>query len=346
MAELFDPQRDIDVLKRGAFGEGVAATAAIGEQYARATEALRTERILEAQRKQQSIAKAEREAQAARAQAENERRIQEQLPVFLGQVQDVAAAAKTSPADRLKAITDLRVANPFIANEPAAKAVVDSYTSSLKGQIKERKEASKERKEGKAELTKTKVQGLIAKGDLKTARESVKQVKDEKQRQSLLNEIQKARRGKVTSKVEAEKELFDAMVATAGSSLDDMFKLTEEAGQAEAGLDPDMVAATAEPSTGRASVTKQLLNKAKSDYISLFGREEADKVFSGADVGDPESILATIETARDKIETLRARARKTPNKFFRKEWDPKRLPEIRPAPGAPTASPGGGGGFN
>jgi len=348
MADIFDPSRDIDVLKSGAFGASAAASAAVAEQARLSTEAIRNERILEEQRKRQLIRDAEERAAAARRQAELDREIERRVPEFLERVFDITNSDDLTSAQILREIGELQK-NPDYINvvtDPRVEKVVGAYVSPLEKQIED---AAAGAAEGE-KLNLAVAERLLASGNLKEAQKAAENIQDLVVRENFLAKITTERQSKKGTRTTAKRAIFDAAVKDAETSITNLIKFTAPSPEVDAEAEADSVASPAD-SDGEDKVNPVFasFNLAKSNLKALLGPEETEKLFKEVDPTNPAALEELAQRSREEVAKLRGKITRKPRTL--RDWNSQeglkesKTPKPAPASGSGSGS-GSGGGFN
>lgn len=343
MADIFDPSRDIDVLKSGAFGASAAASAAVAEQLRLSNEAIQNERILEEQRKRQLIRDAEERAQAARRAAALEQEVEERVPQLLQQVGTIAGDEGLTAAQKLAGITKIQQ-NPDYINvvtDPRVEKVVGAYVSPLEKQIGD---AAAGAAEGE-KLNLAVAERLLASGNLKAAQGAAQNIQDPVARENFLAKITTERQSKKGTRTTAKRAIFDAAVDDAEESITNLINFTAPRPEVDEDAEAESVASPAD-SDGEDKVNPVFasFNLAKSNLKELLGPEETDKLFKGVDPTDPDALEDLVQKSREEVAKLRGKITRKPRTL--RDWTSQEgLKESKKPKPAPASGSGLGGGY-
>ena len=342
----FDPVKDIEVLKGGAFGSGVAATASILDSMRKERQLFEEGKLLEAERKRQLIRQTEESAAKARQEAENKEKIEAVTAQFFSAMEAAFNDPDATNAERLVNMNNLQQ-NPYFRDplsDKSVQSIYDAYTSAAEKRVE---------KEEKGLLASDKfnkqvVETFLAEGNTKAAKAVAEAIQDPTERQEVLKSIttkvtgeQETRR---TKRLADQKTMFTETQEAADKSLTDLLSFTgqtEPESEESFGPPPGASKTTTDP--------QAKFNLAKSNFKALFGAEETEKLFKDVNPNDPSSLEKLVDAARSDIANLRNTVAKQPRKL--RKWElGKGLPELqekaeerKKAEGAVGGGAGGGG---
>lgn len=311
----FDPVRDIEVLKGGAFGSGVATSASILDSMRKERQLFEEGKLLDAQRTRQLIRQTEEDAAKARQEAENKEKIEAVTAQFFSAMEAAFNDPDATNAERLVNMNNLQQ-NPYFRGPLSDKSVqniVDARTSDLE------KRLEKEEKGLLASdtLNKRVVETFLAEGNTKAAKAVAEAIQDPAERQEVLKSIttqvtgkQKTRR---TKRLADQKTMFTETQEAADKSLTDLLSFT---GQTEPESEE-----LGDPNENRKTTTdpQAKFNLAKSNFKALFGADKTEKLFRNVSPNDPSSLENLVDAARSEIASLRNTVAKQPRKL--RKWE-------------------------
>lgn len=312
----FDPVKDIEVLKGGAFGSGVAATASILDSMRKERQLFEEGKLLDAQRTRQLIRQTEEDAAKARQEAENKEKIEAVTAQFFSGMEAAFNDPDATNAERLVNMNNLQQ-NPYFRDalsDKSVKSIYDARTSDLEKRLE---------KEEKGLLASDKfnkqvVETFLAEGNTKAAKVVASAIQDPTERQEVLKSITT----KVTEKQETrrkatqdkKKGMFEKAQQDADNSLIALFDLT---GQTE----PELEGLGGDPTDNRKTVKnpQAMLNLARSNFTLLFGPDKTEELFKDVNLKDPSSLENLVDKGRSEIASSRSAVAKQPRTLMK--WE-------------------------
>jgi len=334
MADDFYNQ-NIGPLKGSYFGPGVGGSESqrrFSDYYTKSINPVREsiketeERKMKAERARQLIeAEKERREKAAR-EAELELAAQKKVDGVVGEVDTILQIE--DPVERQAAFNKLE-SSLSIADrqDPTIKATL----SMGQQDIDEAKEETQAQREAQDSETESMVKLLIERGRLNQARKAIRKISDPTKK----NELRSLLAGKKPSAAEGLKSDFTDLTKTATTALAALSKITPSSTSPESedkgpktvtedkqGKPPqgenmfDWDRDTDSGGSTRSS-NQQIYRAARNAYFTLFGAEEADKLFKDdPDNMTPKELSDLFDTATKKVAEIKRKSRAN-KKFFR-----------------------------
>jgi len=338
MADDFYNQ-NIGPLKGSYFGPGVGGSESqrrFSDYYAKSINPIREsiketeERKMKAEKARQDIeAEKERREKAAR-EAELELAAQKKVDGVVGEVYTILQIV--DPVERQAALnqfeSSLSIADRL---DPTIKATL----SMGQQDIDEAKEETQAQREAQDSETESMVKLLIERGRLNQARKAIRKISDPTKK----NELRSLLAGKKPSAAEGLKSDFTDLTKTATTALAALSKITPSSTSPESedkgpktvtedkqGKPPqgenmfDWDRDTDSGGSTRSS-NQQIYRAARNAYFTLFGAEEADKLFKDdPDNMTPKELSDLFDTATKKVAEIKRKSRA--NKKFFKQFVP------------------------
>jgi hypothetical protein len=363
MADDFYNQ-NIGPLKGSYFGPGVGGSESqrrFSDYYTKSINPVREsiketeERKMKAERARQLIeAEKERREKAAR-EAELELAAQKKVDGVVGEVDTILQIE--DPVERQAAFNKLE-SSLSIADrqDPTIKATL----SMGQQDIDEAKEETQAQREAQDSETESMVKLLIERGRLNQARKAIRKISDPTKK----NELRSLLAGKKPSAAEGLKSDFTDLTKTATTALAALSKITPSSTSPESedkgpktvtedkqGKPPqgenmfDWDRDTDSGGSTRSS-NQQIYRAARNAYFTLFGAEEADKLFKDdPDNMTPKELSDLFDTATKKVAEIKRKSRAN-KKFFRQFVPGEGILPLPEKPKEPTPeNPFGGKGF-
>jgi hypothetical protein len=363
MADDFYNQ-NIGPLKGSYFGPGVGGSESqrrFSDYYTKSINPVREsiketeERKMKAERARQLIeAEKERREKAAR-EAELELAAQKKVDGVVGEVDTILQIE--DPVERQAAFNKLE-SSLSIADrqDPTIKATL----SMGQQDIDEAKEETQAQREAQDSETESMVKLLIERGRLNQARKAIRKISDPTKK----NELRSLLAGKKPSAAEGLKSDFTDLTKTATTALAALSKITPSSTSPESedkgpktvtedkqGKPPqgeNMLDFDRDTDSGGStrSSNQQIYRAARNAYFTLFGAEEADKLFKDdPDNMTPKELSDLFDTATKKVAEIKRKSRAN-KKFFRQFVPGEGILPLPEKPKEPTPeNPFGGKGF-
>lgn len=344
MADDFYNQ-NIGPLKGSYFGPGVGGSESqrrFSDYYAKSINPVREsiketeERKMQAERARQLIeAEKERRNKAAR-EAELELAAQEKVEGVFGKVQSILEIE--DPVERQAGLNQLE-SSLSIADRQDSK--IKAALGLVQTEIDEAEEETQAQREAQDSETESMVKLLIERGRFNQARKAILEISDPTKK----NELRSYLAGKKPSTAAGLKSDFADMTRTATSALSALSKITpssvaqepEDEGPKTITEDTEKEDTEKEDTQGKPpqgedmfdfdrdtdsggstkSSNQQIYRAARNAYFTLFGAEEADKLFKDdPDNMTPKELSDLFDTATKKVADIKRKSRAN-KKFFR-----------------------------
>lgn len=344
MADDFYNQ-NIGPLKGSYFGPGVGGSESqrrFSDYYAKSINPVREsiketeERKMQAERARQLIeAEKERRNKAAR-EAELELAAQEKVEGVFGKVQSILEIE--DPVERQAGLNQLE-SSLSIADRQDSK--IKAALGLVQTEIDEAEEETQAQREAQDSETESMVKLLIERGRFNQARKAILEISDPTKK----NELRSYLAGKKPSTAAGLKSDFADMTRTATSALSALSKITpssvaqepEDEGPKTITEDTEKEDTEKEDTQGKPpqgedmfdfdrdtdsggstkSSNQQIYRAARNAYFTLFGAEEADKLFKDdPDNMTPKELSDLFDTATKKVAEIKRKSRAN-KKFFR-----------------------------
>lgn len=321
--------RNIGVLKGNNFGIGSGSLESqrrLENYYSSAIDPIRKsiknteERRMQAERSRQILEAEKERLRKESAEAEAEKAVQEKVDKAFGAL-DLIQQIK-DPEERREAFdkyeSSLTIADRQDSKIKAALTMTEQGINEYEQEIKDQQKDKDSSMEARAKL-------LISKGKLKQARELASEISDPVKRDTVLSTVVDNR----PSSTAGLKEDFTNLTETATSALSALSKITPssispepEAGPTdsvgEEGDSQDFIFDEEVASGGSTkSSNQQIYRAARNAYFTLFGAEEADKLFKDdPDNMTPKELSDLFDAATKKVAEIKRKSR-TNKKFFK-----------------------------
>jgi len=331
--------RNIAVLKGNNFGLGSGSLEnqrRFEEYYSSAIDPIRKsikdteERRMQAERSRQILEAEKERLRKESAEAEAKKAAQEKVDKAfgaLGVIQQIK-----DPEERREAFdkyeSSLTIADRQDSKIKAALTMTEQGIKEYEKEIKDQQKDKDSSMEARANL-------LISKGKLKQARELASEISDPVKRDTVLSTVVDNR----PSSTADLKEDFSNLTKTATSALSELSKITPSSisPEPEAGPTEEVKVITEAPEVSEEgdsqesfifdeevasggstkSSNQQIYRAARNAYFTLFGAEEADKLFKDdPDNMTPKELSDLFDTATKKVAEIKRKSR-TNKKFFK-----------------------------
>lgn len=331
--------KNIGVLKGNHFGLGggsLESQRRLENYYSSAIDPIRKsiedteERKMQAERARQIIEAENERRRKAAAEAAAEKAAQEKVEGVFGKVDTILQIE--DPVERQAALNQLESSLPIADRQDskikAALAMTQQEIDEYEEEIKEQQEAKDSSMEARAKL-------LTSKGKFKQARDVAKKISDPTKKKEALTTIVD-KKPSITGELKSD---FAEMTKTATSALSALSKITPSSisPEPEAGLTDSVGEVTESPEVSEGgdsqerfifddevasggstrSSNQQIYRAARNAYFTLFGAEEADKLFKDdPDNMTPKELSDLFDTATKKVAEIKRKSR-TNKKFFK-----------------------------
>ena len=364
--------RNIGVLKGNNFGIGSGSLESqrrLESYYSSAIDPIRKsikdteERRMQAERSRQILEAEKERLRKESAEEEAKKAVQEKVDKAfgaLGVIQQIK-----DPEERREAFdkyeSSLTIADRQDSKIKAALTMIEQGINEYEQEIKDQQKDKDSSMEARAKL-------LISKGKLKQARELASEISDPVKRDTVLSTVVDNR----PSSTAGLKEDFTNLTKTATSALSELSKITPSSisPEPEAGPTEEAKEVTESPQVSQEpfifdeevasggstkSSNQQIYRAARNAYFTLFGAEEADKLFKDdPDNMTPKELSDLFDTATKKVAEIKRKSR-TNKKFFKQfvagegvldfSKKPKNLNTTEPVGNDKSEDTGGSGRF-